>query len=89
MNSDFQLERNSVRNVQPVTEAVGTDVIDMPVEAEVRHNVDAEQADMVRGSDKISSKLRCSTGRVMSSEDRVRLEPTSSLVKNHFVLRTV
>ena len=64
MNSDFQLERNSVRNVQPVIEATGTDVIDMTVEAEVRHNVDAEQADMVRGSDKISSKLQYWSGDV-------------------------
>ena len=64
MNSDFQLERHSVRNVQPVIEATGTDVIDMPVEAEVRHNVDAEQADMVRGSDKISSKLQYWSGDV-------------------------
>jgi len=64
MNSDFQLECNSVRNVQPVIEATGTDVIDMPVEAEVRHNVDAEQADMVRGSDKISSKLQYWSGDV-------------------------
>jgi len=64
MNSDFQLERNSVRNVQPVIEATGTDVIDMPVEAEVRHYVDAEQADMVRGSDKISSKLQYWSGDV-------------------------
>ena len=29
----------------------------MPVKAEVRHYVDAEQADMVRGSDNISTEL--------------------------------
>ena len=36
----------------------------MPVEAEVRHNVDAEQADMVRDSDNISSKLQYWSGDV-------------------------
>jgi len=45
-------------------EATATDVIDMPVEAEVRHNVDTEQADMVRGSDNISSKLQYWSGDV-------------------------
>jgi len=36
----------------------------MLVEAEVRHNVDAKQADMVRGSDNISSKLQDWSGDV-------------------------
>ena len=45
-------------------EATGTDVIDMPVEAEVRHNVNAEQADMVRDSDNISSELQYWSGDV-------------------------
>ena len=45
-------------------EATGTDVICMPVEAEVRDNVDAVQADMVRRSDNISSKLQYWSGDV-------------------------
>jgi len=36
----------------------------MPVEVEVRNNVDTEEADMVRGSDKISSELQYWSGDV-------------------------
>jgi len=39
-------------------EAAGTDVGHMPVKVEVGHYVDAKQADVVRGSDNISSKLQ-------------------------------
>jgi len=36
----------------------------MPVKAEVRHYVDAKQADVVRGSDSISSELQYWSGDV-------------------------
>jgi len=45
-------------------EAAGTDVGRMPVNAEVGHYVDAKQADVVRGSDNISSELQYWSGDV-------------------------